>query len=390
MSDNRQPQNLITRTTGTVVTQRDIAERCGMHQTTVSLALRKDPRIAGSTIDHVLAVAAEMGYDSSLHTTARRLAMRRHGHDIINNVIGLSMRSGFIHMHYYAAIFQGIVDVLMPEEFSLVLTDLHYPDEVKAQAPLPTIFNRGDVDGLIFYLDYPSFKPHITRLRETPGFGDRPMVSLVYAYEECSAVLTDDGLGAYLATQHLIELGHRHLLHLCTTRDELRCGQARRWHGVRRALSEHGLDPAQHLRFFEIDTGWMNPLWTPEENDNAFVEFMGDKCHPLVQELEAHPEITAILAANDSSALQSWYVLNHAGIRVPDDISIIGFDDVDSMLDDRGQNQLTSVRLPLAEVGREAAQLMMQQVSSGSTERVEIMLPTQLIIRRSASEARTR
>jgi LacI family transcriptional regulator len=374
----------------TMVTQRDIAERCGIHQTTVSLALRHDPRISHETTDAIMAIAAEMGYDPSVHMPARRLAMHRHGHEVLNHVIAVSMDASSLHMHYYAAIFQGMVDVLMTEGFAVVLAHLPKTATSPDDVILPTIFNRGDVDGLLYTIDEHRFTPVFARLQRTPGFVSRPMISVMWPCDVNSYVMADDRQGAYLAAKHLLDLGHRHLLQLSQrqVKQDQRI-QHWRWEGARQALGEYGLDPETHLHFFDVEQEWLNPQWNPLGNPPAVPLSREDVSrHPLLAYLTGHPEVTGVMALNDSSAIQVWYLLNLVGKRVPDDISIVGFDDVDPMFDDYGRNQLTSVRMPLMQIGKKAARLIISQVMGHATEPIRAHLPTELIVRTSTGPAR--
>lgn len=375
--------------TESVVTQRDVAERCGLHQTTVSLALRRDPRISPETIEKVMTAAAEIGYDPSLNTTARRLAMRRFGHQVVNHVIALSVHPQFIHFHYNAAIFSGIVDALIPAGFAVNLTHFHGDSWAPEGYDIPTIFTRGDVDALITDNPAPNANALADRLQQTPGFANRPIVGLIHQHERFSSVTTDDRQGAYLSAAHLIAIGHRHLLQLCTTRDEQQAGLQRiRWDGACQALADAGLDPTRHLHFCVVPPVWGNPLWMATEDDPLLASIPPDSGRALIAQMQSHPDITAVLGLNDACAQQAWRVLNAAGYAVPDDVSVVGFDDVDPRFDDAGANILTSVRLPLVDMGRAAAELAMDHVTGRLTDKREIVLPVQLMARASTAEAR--
>ncbi|MHB9026903.1 MAG: LacI family DNA-binding transcriptional regulator [Armatimonadota bacterium] len=392
-SDTPQDVSVLTHSTDfhAVVTQRDIAQRCGMHQTTVSLALRSDPRIAPATIEQVRAIAAEMGYDPTLQTSARRLASRRFGRHVVNHVVAVSLFPSFMHVNYYTQLFSGIVDVLLPAGYSPVLIDLRTPHSAAGLPDVPMIMKRGDVDGIIIDAG-DNFSLLTEHLRNTDGFGDRPIISLIRSTDRYSSIIPDDGQGAYLAARHLLELGHRHILQLCSTTDpQMSPLSANRWEGVRQALREAGLRPESHLHFFVTAHAWSNPLnlddpthaaWNVDRNQSAD--------HPLVEYLRAHPEITAILGMNDANALQAWALLNHAGLQVPEDISIIGFDDVDPKLDEYGHNILTSVHLPLVEIGQEAARLMIEAIVDRGYNPRQLILPTELAVRKSTAPPRER
>ncbi len=368
------------------VTQADIARRCGLHQTTVSLALRSDPRVSEQTIAAVMAVATEIGYDPQLNSTARRLAQRRFGHETINNAIALSVHPSFIHFHYNAAIFSGVVDTLIPGGFALTLVNLPGRYFEKEDAPLSSLFIRGDIDGLIIDTPPTAFVHTLERLRNAPGFAHRAIVGLLYQHEEFSSVVTDDRQGAYLSACHLLELGHCHLLQLCSTTEERAAGlPAQRWAGVRQALTERGLDPARYLHFCVVSTEWMNPLWLPSAIDAPPA---GGQA--LLRTIAEQPEITAILGMNDACAQQAWQVLTQAGYGVPEQFSIVGFDDVDPKFDHLGNNMLTSVHLPLVELGQTAAELIIDHVTGRRTKKQEVVLPAELIVRSSTTDPRSR
>jgi LacI family transcriptional regulator len=97
--------------------------------------------------------------------------------------------------------------------------------------------------------------------------------------------------------------------------------------------------------------------------------------------LRAHPEITAIIAHNDPCAIHAILTLRQAGWRVPEDISVIGCDDTNRLLDATGRNILTTVRLPLCELGRCTAQLLLDRIAGRPIADPPPILPTQLIVR---------
>jgi DNA-binding LacI/PurR family transcriptional regulator len=97
--------------------------------------------------------------------------------------------------------------------------------------------------------------------------------------------------------------------------------------------------------------------------------------------MRAHPEVTAILGWNDGVALHAWYTLEAAGWRIPGEISLIGFDDAAAMPGPDGRNLLTTVRVPLREIGEEAARLITARVTGALPTDEHRTLPTELILR---------
>lgn len=365
---------------GKMVTQHDIARRCGLSQKAVSLALHGDPGLSPATIERVQAVAAEMGYALSQHRDASRLVMRRHGRRIVNRAIALIMPNLFSMMNYYSVITQGILDTLAIEEFVLVIAQLDvHPD---TPAVLPSIFHTNELDGVIFY------GPLANHLPASGGFGNRPVVSLVRQFPEYSCVTTEDEQGTYQLGQHLLELGHRHVMHLYPPAGTP--NQGGRVRGLARAFQEFGLDPAHHLTWRDY---WFGPLTPPHHLQ--IPDLTARQSQPLFRwheidaffaDLHAHPEITAILCPNDLFARRVGYLLLQAGYRIPEDISLAGFDDIDPLLGEYGQNILTSVRLPLRELGAQAAQLLVRQVLEGEMQTSTVTLSPELVIRNSTAQ----
>jgi len=368
---------------------RDIAAHCGVSIWTVSLALRHDPRVSSTTAAHVQAIAQELGYDPAVHQAARRLVSRRLGKDVMNNVIGLLLPPHFQAANYFAYASLGVLDVLALEGYG-VLTSYLPVDDGNTLPRFPAIYTRGEVDGVI---GAGYFLPQrvLQALRGNMGFGERPVITLIVPQPGCSSVTTDDRAGAYAATAHLLELGHRHILHFL---HQASVPLANRLAGVCQAMQDHGVDPATHLHYLgeEVFFGRLDPphhLRFPDpastDPDDTVARYYLSQ---LVAYLRAHPEVTAILGQNDPTARRVWYMLQEHGIRVPEEISLIGFDDTDGIPDEFGRNVLTSVRLPLEAVGQEAARMLIRQLASGQKELEHIVLPTELVVRHSTAPPR--
>ena len=374
------------------VTMKDIARICGVGGSTVQRALSNDPRVKASTKKMVLEAAQKLGYNPAHHEAARRMVLRRQGRDITNYVVGLLMPHSFEEDPYFFRIFQGLINVFASKSYAVVTfsfgTDYH-PDKVA----LPSVYFRGEIDGLVLIGHPKATMPYITQLRGDTGFGSlRPMISMINYIPEIGTVTTDDVSGAYQAVSHLIKLGHRHILQLTLENfgkiDE-------RLEGVTKALLENGLSPEKHLHFFEITdyketAEWLDPISLTGISRQPLPQPLIKKelSHPLIAAIRQHPEITAIVTLNDSCAINTWAVLQEAGINVPDDISIIGFDDVEQSITVDGQLGLTTVRLPLVEVGRRAAEDMITAIQNRQSCHEMISLPTELIVRNSTKAAK--
>jgi DNA-binding LacI/PurR family transcriptional regulator len=365
------------------VTLKELATRCGVSVGTVSMALHENPRVSAATRARVQAMAAELGYDPAQHELARRLVMRRYGQRALTRTIALIFRTDFYKGAYETNIFHGILEEATRQGYTLITAYLNIAPEAGVPPALPPMITRGDVDALILTQPPELLAPLLARLRGADGFADRPVVNLIQRAEGCSQILTDDREGMRQAAAHMLALGHRHLLHFfCIPDREL---EQQRLAGIRQALRDAGLDPDRFLHRLPQPWGWLSPA-------DLRQDYAATHDHPgaasVLDYLRAHPEVTALIAQNDASALHAWYTLRKAGLRVPEDYSLIGCDDTDPMLDEHGQNRLTSIRLPLAEIGAAAVQLAIARITGAVAEDDTRMLPTTLIIRGSTAPPR--
>lgn len=360
------------------ITLKDIAQACDVSVWTVSSALRGDARVKPETAARVLETAERLGYNPAQNETARRLAMMRGGNDAryLNHTVAVFLPRHYYQYTYFNLLCQGVMETLNHAGFNVLVTFLY--------GAIPTIMARGEVDGVILYGQVDPVTETIAQLQQCPGFGRRPIISMIDPGLHVPAAYTDDERGAYLATRHLLDLGHRHIAHFFhpwfTGFPQMR------YDGMCAALRKEGLDPEHHLHFLDL-----LPLDNPAADtispkERASIEDTG--AHPLVHYLRDHPEVTAMIARNDRTAYRAWLILQRAGWRLPDDFSIIGFDDTDPIRDAQGNNILTTVRLPLVEVGHHAAQLLIDRLADQTLPMEHVMLPTELIIRGTTTPAR--
>lgn len=356
------------------VTLKDIAEHCGVCKATVSLALRRDPQLPQATVDRIVQAAADLGYDPNRNDVARRLAARKGGH-YVNKMIALLLPPYFYRVPYFTEIFRGILDVMTPAQYSIIPTYI--------VNPLPPLFHRGEIDGIITIANPESVKPLLQQLRTAQRFGARPVVSLAWALPETSSITTDDIEGTYQATRHLLDLGHRHLAHFYDA--DLNHFHPERLDGIRRAYTELDLTADSYLYPVPMDYRIVrtDQYRQPIEFHDALPPDAIQRT--MTDALRTHPEISAVLAPNDATAAAVWAVVEHLGMRVPHDISIVGFDDTDPILDIQQRNQLTSVHLPLLEVGQAAAHMIIAQVEGNSTDFQHEVFATRLMPRASTA-----
>jgi DNA-binding LacI/PurR family transcriptional regulator len=378
------------------VTIKDIAAHCGVSASSVSYALKNSTHVSPEKRERILAAMRQLGYDPAAHESARRLVASRRTQPYLNHLVALFFpASMFQENGYFARMAEGAMDELNAHEYGSLLNFLLKQEQ--SPSGFPPIFHRGEVDGAIAVTDILLTADRLKQLRAIPAFGQRPVISLIWRTPGCSAVLVDDEVGGTLIMQHLLELGHRHILALalphCAPVVHSPLGHpnpiANRYIGMHRTLHQWSLDPRQVLHAFEASLEWIKPSTLPPHHTITPrpTPDPGADAHPLVAYLRAHPEITAICAHNDPSAFHAWSVLTNAGIRVPEDISIVGYDDTDPIYCRSDHNLLTTIRTPLYQIGCEASRLMIRQLNDPQAGLQQISLPPELIVRGSTAPA---
>ncbi|HBT50227.1 MAG TPA: LacI family transcriptional regulator, partial [Caldanaerobacter subterraneus] len=216
------------------------------------------------------------------------------------------------------------------------------------------------VDGIIFTSSVPSDYQHIMELVRDGVpivMMDRRMES-----EEIYGVFIDNYEGGYLATKHLIDLGHRKIG--CIT-GPLKVKNAReRLEGYKRALLDNGIEVDERL-IFEGDYKINNGIIGTEKllNDNK--------------------DITAIFACNDLMAYGAYKTIRSYGYKIPDDISVVGFDDI--LLSQIMEPQLTTIRQPAYDMGLTAARMLIKLIEGKKVSKKIIIFKPQLVIRQSTA-----
>jgi LacI family transcriptional regulator len=349
------------------VTMRDIAERCGVTKQTVSRVLMGDPRVSAVTRERILTLAGELGYDPTRHHAARQMALRKHGLEALNQVIAVFFPPYTYRSNFVTDLFWGIWEGLNESGYALLAIYSRDP-RTDTVPEIPAALKRGEVDGAIIHSRPGDLANTLDELRAEQYFGNRPIVFSMWTHPGCSAVTADYAEGAYAAACHLLAQGHRHLLHIYHAPDVTTHPVLTRIEAYERAYRAHDLNPSRYLHAF---------AWHDADDARSLAQ--------CLEHLRAYPEITGVLARNDLNAAQLAHNLYLIGKRVPDDISLIGCDDTDPLLNEFGQNILSTVRLPLQEIGRQAARLAIARVTGGQAQDCTQRIPTTFIPRASTA-----
>jgi len=325
-------------------TSHDVARRAGVAQSTVSRALSGDPNVAEETRAKVVAAAEELDYAPDL--IARSLITRQ------------SKRVGVVVSNITNPFYPHLVDVLERDFSALGYRMLLFNEqEADEQQNLLELYQGRAVDGFVFASAVIGF-PAAERLNEM----EVPVVFLNRHIEDArfDRVVCDNRAGGRRAAEHLVELGHTRIAQIAGPPQTSTARE--RDDGFRSALVELGHPLAEELSLagpYEHETGLRG-------------------CRQL---LAADDPPTAVFCGNDVIALGAWDAAISGGLRIPEELSVIGFDDIEmTAWDSIG---LTTVRQPLAEMARVSAELLVGRLSDGAgRDARERVFETELVVRR--------
>jgi DNA-binding LacI/PurR family transcriptional regulator len=330
-----------------VTSIKDVARTVGVSTATVSRALRGLPRVSDETRVRVLKAAAELDYVAS--PSAAGLASGQ------TQAVGVVVP--FVTRWFYAGVVQGAEEVFGQAGYDMLLYNLGGDREARERV-FGTHLLRKRVDAVLVL----SLTPTDEEVRSLSRL-NRPVAVVGASVPGWSSVRIDDDETAEIAVRHLIDLGHRRIGYIGgSLEDQLDfAAPLDRLHGFRRTMGLAGLDVA--------------PDW---EVIGDFTVRGGLEAMRLL--LEARPRPTAVFAASDEMAIGAVYAVREAGLRVPEDVSVIG-------IDDHEMSQffhLTTVAQPVREQGQLAARLLLESLSAEQDEpfRTEdVTVPTRLLVR---------
>jgi LacI family transcriptional regulator len=327
------------------VTIFDVAEEAGVSYSTVSRVLNNKENVNAETRERVLQVMTQLGYVGN--ATARSLAGGS------SRVIGLLV--DHLNTEYMGEIIRGIDEVLENNDYNLMLYTTHR--QKTREAAYVTKLTHGFADGLILIVPR-NEKAYLDTLQQRKF----PYVLIDYQgyNRHVPSIMTTNKKGAYDATTYFIATGHRRIGFIT---GEMAYGCAiERLAGYRAALEDHGL-----------------PFDEALVSEGNFLQPRGHYCTQELLNLAEPP--TALFVSNDVMAFGAMEAARERGLRIPDDLSIIGFDDIPQAA--HVHPPLSTVRQPLEEMGRRAATLLLQFIANPSSEIERIELSTRLVIRES-------
>jgi LacI family transcriptional regulator len=338
---------------GKPVSLRDVAKLANVSVATVSMVINDNPRISRATHMKVQRLIDRLGYRPN------RLAQSLSGrYTQVLAVMLPALRHTFADA-YFGELISGICDRAGKLGYKVMLEQAK-PEFIKERKHID-IFERRYVDGMLCM-----------------GLNDRHHFLADFSENKYPCVIADNYFprwkldhvvcdyrgGAEQAMSYLLQLGHSKIGLICAASEIQTCRD------VMDVYMSRLKDAGQPV----------DPTWT---EDGQFTESGGATATELL--LKRHPDLTALLACNDKMAVGALHYLAHAGIKVPEDISVLGFDDLRHTA--FITPALTTVHLPLYQVGVNACERLVERIH-GRIERVVETLPTHLVLRDSTAMAR--
>jgi DNA-binding LacI/PurR family transcriptional regulator len=322
-------------------TMEDVARKAGVSRALVSLVLNDSPNVSDHRRRLVLDAAAELGYRRN--AAARHLASRRTGS------IGVLLND--LHNPFFADIYDGIAAATEKHGYRPLLTAGARRPASEQHAIDVMLEHR--VDGMILV----SPRLSATSIATASDIVPVVVIGRVVRGDRIDSVENDERHGALLVVAHLAALGHRTIVHIHGGNG---AGARARWRGYEHAMTQFGLKP-------DVLAG-------------DFTELAGVEAARRLLRRKKLP--SAVFAANDLVAAGALDTFEDAGLRVPDDLSVVGYDN--TFLARMHHVALTTVDQSTEEMGRTAVELLHQRVEDGRTAPVTHFVTPELVTRRTS------
>ena len=322
-------------------TLHDVAARAGVSKSLASLALQGSPKVAPASREAILAAADELGYRPN--RTASSLVRQR------THTIGVHILD--LHNPVFAEILDGVQEAVRSHDYSTLLVTGN-ADPVTERTEITRLL-ESRVEGLVLIAHRLSDEDLAAIAAEVP--------TVVVTWRTdgipgLDSVAGDDVAGAQLAVDHLVSLGHTRIAHI--SGGDNRIARERR-SGYEQAMVAHGLDPLVVEGAFTEQGGYAGAEQAIDTGS------------------------TALVVANDLAAIGALAALRARGLSVPEDVSVVGYDGM-RLLDSL---DLTTVAQPLADMGRAAADLLVDRIAQPAKESVHRQVETRLVARGSSGPA---
>jgi LacI family transcriptional regulator len=330
------------------ITIKEIAELAGVSRTTISRVLSGGKFVKKNTRDRVMEIIEEKDYKPSIIAQSLRTNRTR--------TIGLVLAD--IENPFYSRVARGVIDAVEQKNYNVILCNSNNDINLE-ERDIRTLIERG-ADGLLL-TTVELKKKTIENLRDK-GFPFL-LIDCKLDIPGVSYVVNDDYYGAELATEYLIKLGHKNIFFLGNRK---LLSLKERFRGFRDTLERHKINNTNNFVPAEfIKTGGIYDI-------KGIIEYL----------LSRHEKFTAIFSGNDYSAIKSIEAITDKGIKIPEDISVIGYDNIEisSMI----KIPLTTIRQPKYLLGKLATEQLLEMLGNRSNRELRrIILRPELVMRQS-------
>lgn len=318
------------------LTQKQIAERLGVSRQLVGHALRGDGRVAEATRRQILELAQAQGYNTFSNQEARQMIARRYGKRPATNIVAVLFNPSFDRrpltaIPFFMSFFDGLEQECTRRSLDLMLCPVRWPE-------LPRLVQGRQVDGVISVGLPRAYDERLTELQ-------LPYVSLNHLVPETLSLLVDSDPAMSQVAEHLIGLGHRRIAFAGFSNSE--CHQ--RLKELERYCAAAGRPIVREL----IDL----------EATSCSIEEGRSSTGRLLAKSGSTP-FTALVCANDLMAMGAHEALGASGLTVPEDVSLVGFDDVSALYN--FHPHLASVAFDRQLMGERAVELLWNQTQNGT------------------------
>jgi len=324
---------------------KDVAKKAGVSVTSVSRVLNGGKYVRDEIRERVLKTVEEMGYTPS--SIARSLVLRK------TNMIGVIIPD--LTSSFHSTILSSIEEVASRNSYSILVSNI--AEDIEKEKMYLNDFKQMRVSGIIVM--HEKVNPEIIQIFNTM---EMPIVfSSVKpkGVNNFTSIVINNTKASYDATKYLIDLGHRQIAFIGGDMNDITSGQER-YNGFMSAMEDNGIKV--------------------EENFVKFGDYKVNDGYAKMNEiLKKKPYPTAVFAASDDMAVGAMNAIFDHGLRVPDDISVMGFDG--SNFTEFIRPKLTSMEQPIRELGKLSVELLIRQINNQDRFLDEVIVSHKLVVR---------
>ncbi|CAK1721691.1 DNA-binding transcriptional dual regulator GalR [Vibrio crassostreae] len=329
-----------------MATIKDVAKEAGVSIATTSRVINNAPHTSETAITAVKAAMEKLGYRPNAN--ARALVSKS------SNAIGVLVND--VSAPFFGSMIKAI-DTVASEQEKQLLIGSGYHDATKERNAINLLINSR-CESLVVHSKGISDEELVKLANEVPGL---VLINRIVPDIENRCIALDNRRGSYIATQYLIKNGHKHIGYICSSHNIEDAHD--RLAGYLGALKDNGIEPSdEYIEYGEPD------------------ELGGEQA--MVNLMAKNTDITAIATYNDYMAAGCLALLQENGIRIPEDMSVIGFDDghIARFIYPR----LTTIRYPIQVMANQAVKLSLQLASDEPNEQSEHKLFMPILVRRAS------